>query len=107
MQKKSIKRFVNETFSEGHSPIQLNPYTHNKKATVLFYAVYLVGLSDIDKLDDNTFQNLLRERLPFYNGEELVVTDEIEQQLKTQIMETDNYSDILEKGAHIIKQWNN
>lgn len=107
LQKKSIKRFVNETFSEGHSPIQLNPYTHNKKATVLFYAVYLVGLSDIDKLDDNTFQHLLRERLPFYNGEELVVTDEIEQQLKTQIMETDNYSDILEKGAHIIKQWNN
>lgn len=107
LHKKAIKRFVNETFPEGHLQIQLNPYSHNKKTTVLFYAVYLVGLSDIEKLDDNTFQQLLREGLPSYNGEELVITDEIEQQLKTQIMETENYSDILEKGALIIKRWDN
>lgn len=45
LQKKSIKRFVNEIFYEGHEKIRLNPQSSNKKATILFYSVYLIGLS--------------------------------------------------------------
>lgn len=93
-------------FPEGHAPIRLNPHGCNKKSTVLFYAVYLVGLSGIDKLDDNIFQRLLKEKLLCCNGKEMIVTDEIEQQLKNQIMKAENYSEILEKGAYIIKKWN-
>lgn len=107
LHKKSIKRFVNERFPEGHLPIQLNPYASNKKDIVLFYAVFLVGLSDIDKLNESSFQRILKENLPLNNGEEMVVTDEVEQQLKLRIMKTANYPDILEKGASIIKQWEN
>ena len=107
LHKKSIKRFVKDIFVEGHSPIQLNPHTNDKNSILLFYVVYLVGSSNINKLNDNIFQNLLREHLSLYKSEELVVTNEITSQFKKKILENDNYPDILEKGAHIIKQWNN
>lgn len=107
LHKKSIKRFVKDIFVEGHSPIQLNPHTNDKNSILLFYVVYLVGSSNINKLNDNIFQNLLREHLSLYKSEELVVTNEIASQFKKKILENDNYPDILEKGAHIIKQWNN
>ncbi|WP_278850077.1 hypothetical protein [Megamonas funiformis] len=99
--KKSIKRFVNEVFSEGHSLIRLNFNAHNKKAIIFFYIVYLVGLNNIDKLNDDMFQHIIREKLPYQK----IITDEIEQQLKNQIMENNNYPNILERGANIIKQW--
>lgn len=107
LQKKSIKRFVNELFLDGHAPIQINPHTSNKKTTVLFYAVYLVGVSDVDKLDDTTFQRILKEGFSCLNKDELIVNDEIEIQLKNKMLKTENYPEILEKGANIIRNWNN
>lgn len=107
LHKKSIKRFVKDHFPEGHTPIKLNPHGSNKKETMLFYVVYLVGLSGIDELNENIFQHLLREKLPFPDMNNIIITDESERQLKSQIMETNNYSDILEKGALIIKHWDN
>lgn len=110
LQKKSIKRFVNERFPEGHAPIQFNPYSNDKKSIVLFYVVYLIGMSELEKLDDKSFQRLLKDKLATiqtYTGQEMVVTDEVAQKIKSQMMETANYSEILERGATIIKQWNN
>ena len=61
LQKKSIKRFVSETFYQGHEKIRLNPYS-NKKAVVLFYAVYLIGKSKEEVLDDSILQKILKKK---------------------------------------------
>lgn len=107
LQKKSIKRFVNEMFSEGHKPIQINPHTSNKKYTVLFYAIYLIGLSNEDELGDKVLQKILKEGFPCENDGKVIINDEMEIKLKNIILETENYSDILEKGANRVKNWNN
>ena len=107
LQKKSIKRFVNETFYQGHEKIRLNPHTSNKKAVVLFYAVYLIGKSKEEILDDRILQKILREGLPNLNGESFIVDDEMENKLKQIMMEDAKYSDVLEAGAEKIMNWQN
>ena len=107
LQKKSIKRFVNENFYSDHETIRLNPDTSNKKATVLFYVVYLIGISEEPELNDMVLQKIIKEGLPNLSNEELIVDDEMENSLKRIMMENENYSAILEKGAEKVISWKN
>lgn len=107
LQKKSIKRFVNEIFHEGHEKIRLNPQSSNKKATILFYSVYLIGLSQEICLDDRILQKILKEGLECAADAEFIVDDEMENKLKNIMMSDKNYSDVLEKGAEKVKNWQN
>jgi hypothetical protein len=102
LHKKSIKRFVNDVFRAGHEPIVLNTKTSNKKATMLFYCVYLIGKMD-EKLTDSSFQKLIKKE--FASSEDIVVTDELEEQLKDTILSDNNYSTILEEGARAVNEW--
>lgn len=105
LHKKSIKRFVSEYFSVEHEPIRLNPKSNNKKVTMLLYAVFVVGKSGIETLDDHIFQRLMKENFAVNGEREFIITDELEIQLKQEILNTSEYSDILEMGAKIIKEW--
>lgn len=107
LQKKSIKRFVNETFYKGHEKIRLNQNSSNKKAIVLFYVVYLVGASEEENLDDEILQKIIKNGLPNLSGKEFVVDDEIENALKRIMTEDEKYPDVLEKGAEKIIGWKN
>lgn len=107
LQKKSIKRFVNETFYEGHEKIRLNTQSSNKKATVLFYSIYLIGMSEEERLDDKILQEILNEGLSCSANAEVVVDDEMEKNLKSIIMADEGYSDVLEKGAAKVINWQN
>ena len=98
---------MNETFYEGHETIRLNPDASNKKATVLFYVVYLIGISEEAELNDRVFQKIIKEGLPNLSNEEFIIDDEMESKLKRTMMEKDNYSDILEKGAEKVINWQN
>lgn len=105
LHKKSIKRFVNDYFCAGHEPIKLNPSTSNKKVTFLFYAVFVVGQSDVKTLDDSLFQRLMKEKFSLNGNNDITVTDELETQIKKDMLDTPGYSDILERGVKIIKEW--
>ena len=107
IQKKSIKRFVTENFPKGHEPIVLNSNTSNKKATVMFYAVYLVGVSEVEDLNDSILQKILKSGFPGITAGEMVITDEREIQLKKMMMDNKNYAEVLEKGAEKIRNWDN
>lgn len=72
---------------------------------MLFYTVFLVGKSGINDLDDNKFQSLLRENFTHLIGDQIVITDELEKQLKNEMLNVSKYSDILENGAKIIMKW--
>ena len=67
--------------------------------------VFIVGKSGLRSLDDVTFQNLLRKELNLTVGEELHITNELEEEFKSRMMSTPSYQDILEKGAETIKKW--
>ncbi len=107
LQKKSIKRFVNETFYDGHERIVLNPYTSNKKAIVMFYAVYLIGIRKEEILDDKLLQKILKEGLTFSANGDFIVDDDTENKLKRIMMKNENYSEILEIGAAKVMNWKN
>lgn len=105
--KKSIKRFVREYFYDGHDPIQLNPCVSDKKKIMFFYVVYLVGKSELEIFNDTEFQKLLYQGIPSLKANEVKITDELATDLKDAMIRTPRYSDILERGAAIIKGWEN
>lgn len=102
LHKKSIKRFVNDVFKIGHEPIVLNTKTSNKKSTMLFYCVYLIGKMD-ETLTDSSFKKMVKKE--FASSEEIIVTDELEEHLKKRMLSDALYSEILEKGAGKVQDW--
>ena len=60
-----------------------------------------------EKLDDEILQKIIKKGLPNISGEEFVVDDETESNLKRVMIEDEEYSDILEKGAEKVINWKN
>lgn len=104
LHKKSIKRFVNDLFRDGHDPIILNTKSSNKKSTFLFYCLYLIGKID-GQITDSAFQNLVKNEFNINISDEIVITDELEELLKQKLSSDINYSEILEHGAKKVKEW--
>lgn len=46
---------------------------------------FITELSDVDKLDEKNFQKIVQEKLPNQDFEGIVITDELEKQLKNEI----------------------
>lgn len=63
---------MNDIFSDGHEPIILNTKTSNKKSTMLFYCVFLVGKMK-EELTDYSFHKLVKNE--FALSENIIVTD--------------------------------
>lgn len=103
--KKSMKRFVSEHFNDEHKPIRLNTTTSNKKAVTQFYIVFMVARSGLETLDDSSFQHLLKSIFTLNTDNEFIITDELAIEFKKKILTTPGYSDVLERGAEIIKAW--
>lgn len=105
--KKSIKRFVNEYFRDGHEPIVINPMTSNKKVTFLLYILMAIGNSGIETIDDYKLQQVVKSALGIGSDSEITIDDALEKKLQAEMLETPHYSNIIEIGANIIKNWNN
>lgn len=105
LHKKTIKRFVKEYFFDGHEAIRLNPDSSNKKTLFLMYILFIIGRNNIENIDDNLLQRIVKEALGMGMENELVVTDEMEKKLQGEIVSTEGYSELLEKGAEVIKRW--
>ena len=52
-------------------------------------------------------QKILKEGLECAADAEFIVDDEMENKLKNIMMSDKNYSDVLEKGAEKVKNWQN
>ena len=61
LHKKSIKRFVNEYFGEGHETVIINPSSSDKKSIFNLYILYFIGKSEIEVIDDNSFGPMSRK----------------------------------------------
>ena len=56
-----------------------------------------------EKLTDSSFQKLIKKE--FASSKDIVVTDELEEQLKDTILSDNNYSTRLEEGARAVNEW--
>lgn len=104
LHKKSIQRFVKEYFSDGHEPIILNPNSSNKKTVLLFYILFVIGRDNIEHIDDKSLQDIAKKALDMGVQSELIVTDEIEKKLQSEMLATKGYSDLLENGSRSYKK---
>ncbi len=105
LHKKAIKRFVKEYFYEGHEPLKLNPVSTNKKTTFFLYILFAIGVSGIETIDDSGLQEIAKRALCLGADTEFVINNEVEKNMREIIVNIDNYSEILEKGADVIKEW--
>lgn len=105
LHKKTIKRFVKEYFFDGHEAIRLNPDSSNKKTLFLMYILFIIGKNNVETIDENLLQRITKEALGMGMENEFVVTDEMEKKLQEEILSTEGYSELLEKGAEVIKRW--
>ena len=94
-----------EYFGEGHRPVELNPNSKDKKLTVLFYILFVIGKNNIQINDDKSFQKLVKEIFNVKSGSEFSIEDDLENKLVQEMLETENYSDYFDKGAAIISRW--
>ena len=69
---------------------------------MLLYFVFLVGKMK-EELTDYSVHKLGKNE--FALSENIIVTDELEEQMKEKIITDDKYSEILERGARLIKKW--
>lgn len=105
LHKKSIKRFVKEFFPEGHEEIRINPNLTNKRTEFLLYILFTIGKENIETIDDNSLQKIVKKSLNMGIEDEFVITDTIEERIRNEMLNTMGYSDLLEKGADVIKRW--
>ena len=105
LNKKSIKRFVKEYFPEGHEEIRINPDSTDKRTAFLFYILFTIGKENIETIDDNSLQKIVKKSLNMGIENEFVITDAIEKRMRNEMLNTMGYSNLLEKGADVIKRW--
>ena len=105
LHKKSIKRFVKEHFKAEHKPIKINPKSSNKKDIFMLYILMVIGKSGVEKIDDKALQQLAKGAFNIGANEEIRISDELEEKLQIEILETPEYSSLIEQGATIIEQW--
>lgn len=105
LHKKSIKRFVREHFEEGHVKIIINPKSSNKKDIFMYFILMHIGKSGVQKLDDATLQNITKKAFGIKNNTEIIVSEQMENHLKTEILKTPEYAMLLECGAEVVNRW--
>ena len=103
LHKKTLKRFVKEYFADEHEEIRLNTDSSNKRTLFLFYVLFVIGKDNIENIDDNSLQKIVKEALGKGIENKFVMTDDIEKKLQNEILATEGYSKFLEKGAEVIK----
>lgn len=67
--------------------------------------LFVIGRDNIECIDDKSLQEIAKKALDMGVKSELIVTDELEKKLQNEILSTEGYGDILEKGAEVIKKW--
>lgn len=105
LHKKALKRFVKEYFGDGDEDIRLNSETSNKKAVFLFYILFIIGKKGIENIDDKLLMKMTKDALGMGREDEFIITDDIEKKMQNEILYTDDYSKLLNKGAEVIRKW--
>ncbi|KYG36568.1 hypothetical protein AZF08_25570 [Bacillus gaemokensis] len=99
---RGLKRFVKDIFGDGYKEILLNPKGGDPSKIWMYYLVFLLGSQEEEQIDINLVNRLIKEKFGLLNNELKLDNKRNEQMLK-QIIETEGYSELLNKGADKIR----
>lgn len=105
LHKKSLKRFVKEHCKLATEPIHLNSTAINKEDVFMMYVLFIIGKNALKSIGDYVLQSLIKEALHLKAGEEIIISDKIEESLKREILENENYSSYIAHGADLVSVW--
>ena len=98
---RGLKRFVKEQeyyLAQGNS---LNPKGTDKKATFLYYCLFVIGQS----ADIHTFNDLSFHMKGKFSEGTIAIDENATQLLLDEIFATEDYFPLIKKGAEIVKNW--
>lgn len=99
---RGLKRFVKEHFKSLDMEVRLNPQGTNKRATFLFYLLFMIGQSSEVVAGISDLNRLIKGR--FTIGD-ITINEDLSFELKDEIFSNEDYSGIILKGAKIIDSW--
>ncbi|MBR6616724.1 MAG: hypothetical protein IKL00_02480 [Oscillospiraceae bacterium] len=97
---RNLKRFVKEHKKYWNDVFRLNPNTGDKKTMFLYYLIFIIGTNDIQNLSE--LNSHLKNN---FGNSEIKISDELTNEFIKIIMGTNNYQEIIRKGAALVESW--
>jgi hypothetical protein len=99
-----LKRFVKDVFDDFSYEKRINPKVTSIRSILLLYILFIVGKHDEPNIDQKILNDLIKNNLEQYSPE-YRISEELSQKLINDIICSDGYDVIIERGARIIDAW--
>ncbi|PFP64486.1 hypothetical protein COK00_15300 [Bacillus cereus] len=96
---RGLKRFVKDLFKDKNKVTQLNPNGGDSSRSLMYYCLFLLGIQEEEHVDISLLNRQLSERINISNNESNLFKSQLKQMHK-QIIETEGYIELLNKGAN-------
>ena len=97
---RGLKRFVKEHKVNIEKGIVFNPNGTNMKAIFTFYLIFATGIIENHI---QTFKDLNEFVSKKFSGKEIAISKEVCSMLQTEVMEKEQYANVIKEGAKIIE----
>jgi hypothetical protein len=99
--KRSLKRYVKEIYGDFTKPVQINMNGTNTNQIFKLFILFLIGKIGIKQMDNRFLRCLVEQE--FGDSEPAItVNDELCSRLFNKMKNTDNFEQLIEKGARVI-----
>ncbi|MFF3102991.1 hypothetical protein [Viridibacillus arvi] len=93
---RNLKRFAKECI-DNKEEIQLNPHAFGGGKILLYYLVYKIGINNYLTVNDEVIKQILSNKLNV--NTEIILSRDLEKELLLEVMNDENYSEILKLGS--------
>ncbi|OPA02017.1 hypothetical protein BHL27_06555 [Bacillus cereus] len=99
---RGLKRFVKDLFKDKNKITQLNPNGGDSPRILMYYCLFLLGIQDEEHVDISLLKRQISERINISYNECNLFKSQLKQMHK-QIIETEGYIELLNKGANKVQ----
>lgn len=99
---RGLKRFVKDLFKDKNKITQLNPNGGDSPRILMYYCLFLLGIQDEEHVDISLLKRQISERINISHNECNLFKSQLKQMHK-QIIETEGYIELLNKGANKVQ----
>lgn len=99
---RKLKRFAKEKLQDGQKNINLNLNGGDSSKISMYYLLYLIGKQEEEQLDINLINRLIQKKFNLMNNE-LIIDKKRNEQMFKEMIESDEYRELIKKGAHKIR----
>ncbi|MED2693750.1 hypothetical protein [Bacillus toyonensis] len=99
---RGLKRFVKDLFKDKNKITLLNPNGGDSPRTLMYYCLFLLGIQDEEHVDIGLLKRQISEKINISHNECNLFKSQLKQMHK-QIIETEGYIELLNKGANKVQ----